>query len=60
MHSLQESHLEIICVNCHKKHNQNFESKFDEHTLHSHYKSKNCEHCGYEIFFKTEDCSGKL
>jgi len=58
MHSLQELDLENICSNCRTKHNNNFESFFDNHTKNAHYKNKICEHCGYEISFRTKDTSG--
>jgi len=55
---LQESDLEVICGGCRKKHNNNFSSTFDNHKMHSHYKTKECEHCGYTIEFQTTDSSG--
>ncbi|MBU1201045.1 MAG: hypothetical protein KJ583_02325 [Nanoarchaeota archaeon] len=58
MHSLLESDLESICSSCRKQHNNNFVSSFDSHARHAHYKTKSCEHCGYEISFRTGNCSG--
>ncbi len=59
MHFLQEIDLETICANCRQKHDNHFATAFDENNTLVHYKSKKCEHCGYEICFKTErDCSG--
>ncbi len=59
MHALHESDLEIVCAGCRQKHDNHFSSSYDEHDLWAHYKTKKCEHCGYEITFKTDkDCSG--
>jgi len=58
MHSLQESHLEIVCSNCGKEHNKEFSSVFDEHSPHIHYLSKICDNCGYEIVIRSGNSSG--
>ena len=58
MHIITESELEEICGCCEKKHDNHFTSIFDNHNIHSHYKIKTCENCGYEISFKTTDGSG--
>lgn len=44
-----EEHLEEICPICKKRHNKDWESKFDRH---NHYLTLVCE-CGYEIFIRT-------
>ncbi|NQU98167.1 hypothetical protein HQ533_01765 [Candidatus Woesearchaeota archaeon] len=52
---LRESDLENICGGCKKVHDNSFTSVwFDS----AHYKIKSCEHCGYEISFRTADSSG--
>jgi len=58
MHSLQESHLEIVCANCKKRHDGDFSSIFDEHNHHAHYLTKVCDNCGYEVLIRAGDSSG--
>lgn len=56
---VRESDLENICGGCGEEHNSNkFTSVWDEQTSSAHYKIKSCEHCGYEISFRTIDSSG--
>ncbi|MFC2134863.1 hypothetical protein ACFLTH_09615 [Bacteroidota bacterium] len=53
-----EKDLETMCGKCGKKHDNKFNSTWDETTISAHYKTKECEHCGYEISFRTTDGSG--
>ncbi len=54
----RESDLETICASCGKQHDNNFISEWCKRTPSAHYKTKSCEHCGYEISFRTKDSSG--
>lgn len=54
---LRETDLESLCGGCGKEHDNKFSSKYDEHAMHTHYKTKECNHCGYEIAIRTKDQS---
>ncbi|MBC8494546.1 hypothetical protein H8D36_00150 [archaeon] len=59
MQLLRESDLEEICGGCGQKHKQDFSSNWDKHSPVIHYKTTNCQHCGYEIAIRTKrDTSG--
>ncbi|MFH1770354.1 MAG: hypothetical protein ABH828_02240 [archaeon] len=45
--------LEEICHNCGEYHGSEFSSNWDWHSPVTHYKTTNCQHCGYETNIRT-------
>ncbi|NQU98168.1 hypothetical protein HQ533_01770 [Candidatus Woesearchaeota archaeon] len=55
----KEKDLEKRCGGCGAEHQTEWKSQWDEHAPFIHYKTFNCEECGYEIIVRTKhDTSG--